>query len=178
MVTVLLLFRKNYINFSILLSTLQSQLSPEDDIYIVDSSPDRQALTLAKVYGTTRCYIFVEPASIEHSLEYGLQSMAENDQQALIFLDENCFISLTFIMNMKQAINSNYEIVSPVVKQNEYEKMDNDFKFFKSRQMSLTDAEDFNSKCFMINKDKDTGIYGLLKNEFVSVLKPIPAYIK
>lgn len=176
MVTVLLPYKENFVNFSVLLSVLQPQLSSDDDIYIIDSSPNKEALKLATIYGTTRSYIFVEPTLLEKSLEYGLQSMAENKQDALIFLNENCFISSTFIANMKKAVGCGYEIISPVVKQNEYYKMDNNFKFFNPTIPTISQSENFDSNCFMIVNSEDNDKYALLENEFVSILKHIPRH--
>lgn len=173
MLTVCIPFVKDPINFAVLLSTIQPQLHPDDDLYIIDTSPDKFALKAVAIYGTTRCYIFVEPAPFEKSLEYSIQSMVENNQQALIMLSEDAFISSTFIANMKKVIDSPYDIVSPKVFQNPYQKMDNNFKFFNSTKPDLTMSDNFSPYCFMITnktKEKPKG-YGLLNNEYVLILK-------
>ena len=179
MVTVVIPFVKDPINFAVLLATLQPQLHPDDDIYIIDTSPDKLALKIATLYGTTRCYIFVEPAPYEKSLQYGIQSMVENKQKGLIFLGEDCFISSTFIFNMKKLIDSNYEIASPRVYENPYHKMDPNFKYYNPTKEELTKSDNFSSHCFFINNNPILGTkemkrhrgYGLLNNEYVLVLK-------
>ena len=171
MITLLLIYQKNYVNFSVLLTTLQSQLSSEDDIYIIDTSKNKEALKLATIYGTTRSYIFVEPTTLDKALGVGLESMSDNKQEALIFLGENCFVATTFISNMKRAINSGYEIISPVVKQNQYYSMDNNFKFYNASGTRLKSQENFNSNCYMVVSKEDNGKYALLENEYVVILK-------
>ena len=174
MITVVIPFIKDPINFAVLLSTIQPQLHPDDDLYIIDTSPDKLALQVVVRYGTTRCYIFVEPTTYENSLKFGIESMVENKQQALIFLSEDCFISTTFISNMKKLIKTHYEIASPVVYENPYHKMDNNFKFFNPIKAKISDADNFSHHCFIINNHpqqptKET--YGLLENEYVLVMK-------
>jgi hypothetical protein len=162
------------INFAVLLSTIQPQLHPDDDLYIIDCSPDKLGLKIATIYGTTRCYIFVEPTTYENSLRFGIQSMVENKQQALIFLSEDCFISSTFIFNMKKFIKSHYEIGSPRVFENPYHKMDTNFKYYNPTSGKITSAENFSSQCFIINnkplppRKKE---YGFLEDEYVLVMK-------
>lgn len=170
-------FVKDPINFAVLLATLQPQLHPDDDIYVIDTSKEKLALKIAAIYGTTRCYIFVETAKYEDSLKFALQSMAENKQQGLIFLSEDCFISSTFILNMKKLIKSHYEIVSPRVYQNPYHKMDNNFKYYNPTAEKISPAEDFSKQCFFINDKPAEPVvegYGLLENEYVLVLKNTP----
>jgi hypothetical protein len=100
--------------------------------------------------------------------------MVENKQQALIFLSEDCFISATFISNMKKLFKSGFEIASPVVYENPYHKMDNNFKFFNPIKAKISDAENFSYHCFLINNhplEPKKEVYGLLENEYVLVMK-------
>ena len=179
MVTVCIPFVKDPINFAVLLATLQPQLHPDDDLYIIDTSKERLALKIAAIYGTTRCYVFVEPAPYEKSLQYGIQSMVENKQQGLIFLSEDCFISSTFIFNMKQLLKTSYEIGSPKVFENPYHKMDPNFKYYNPTKPVISTADNFSAHCFFINNDPTLGTklnrrkkgYALLENEYVLVMK-------
>ncbi len=168
MLTVVIPFKSNPTNLAVLLAQLQPQLNPDDDIYILDSSSDRSALKLAALYGTTRSYIFVEIGPYGKALEAGLESMADNNQHALLFLNENCFISSTFVANMKKAIDSPYQIVSPRVYRNPYHKMDSNFKLYNSPIRELVEAEDFNADCFLLTRQSKKS-YGLLVNEYVTV---------
>jgi hypothetical protein len=178
MLTCVIPFKSDPINLAVLLCQLQPQLHESDDIYIIDTSPDHLALKIATIYGTTRCYIFVEPTTYENSLKFGIQSMVENKQEALLFLSEDCFISSTFILNMKKLIKSGYEISSPVVYENPYHKMDTNFKFFNPiKNVVIKRADNFSPHCFMI-VDKPPkprrSAYGLLTNEYVLVMKNTP----
>lgn len=173
MITCLIRYKQSPLNFSVLLSQLQPQLHPDDDIFIFDESPNRLGLRLSLMYGTNRSYINVETSPHKNYLKSGLESMNKNNQQALIVLNENCFVSSTFIPNMKKAITTNYEIVSPVVNFNEHYKMDSNFKFYNQQELLIEDADDFSPECFMITRDGDRK-YGTLLNEYLTVLRPNP----
>lgn len=176
MVTILLQYKENPINLAVLLSQLQPQLHPDDDIYLIDSSEHKNGLKLVAAYGTTRCYIFVETSPQINRLKAGIQSMVDNNQHALIYLSENAFISSTFVSNMKRVIDSQYEIISPVVVPNQFHKMDPNFKFFNSSELLLESADDFSPDCFMLTRQSRKS-YGLLKNERVITLLP-PDFLK
>lgn len=167
MITVVIAFRENVLNFVALLTQLQPLLHKDDDIYVVDSSPNRDALRIVAMYGTTRCYIFVEPTK-EDALGCGIQSMVENDQKALLFLDEGCFISSTLIANLKKIVGE-YQNVSPLVNINPYYKMDTNYKHYNSPN-DLVEAKGFSKKCFLMSRNYKKR-YGLLKNEYVTVNK-------
>lgn len=86
--------------------TLQPQLHPEkDDIYVVDMSDDQSAVDLAKMYGSTRCYIFVEPTKErgKKAIRLGLENMKQNSQEGALIISDRCVISCTFIANLKKA---------------------------------------------------------------------------
>ena len=170
MVTCLIFFKNNPLNLAVLLTALQPQLSPDDDIYIVDASEKGVAPKIATMYGTTRNYIFVETTKHPNFLEYGIQSMMDNGQEALLYLDESCFISSTFVANIKKTIKSEYEIISPKVKENPYYKMDSNFNFYNPTETSLKECRDFNHKCFLLTRD-GTKDYATLENEQVIILK-------
>jgi hypothetical protein len=101
--------------------------------------------------------------------------MNKHGHSALIVLDENCFISSTFISNMKKAIDTNYEIVCPKVNRNEHYKMDANFKFYNPQELCIEDADDFNPDCFLISRDGSRK-YGTLLNEYVTILRPNPPF--
>lgn len=175
MVTCLIRYKSSPLNFVSLLTSLQPQLHPDDDIFIFDESPDRLGLRLSLMYGTVRSYIYVETSPHKNYLQSGLLSMNKNKQQALIVLNENCFVSSTFASNMKKAITTDYEIVCPKIVYNEHYKMDTNFKFYNPQELLIEDADEFNPECFMISRDGDRK-YGTLLNEYVSILKPNPPF--
>lgn len=176
MVTVVIQYKNNPHNLAVLLTQLQPQLHPDDDIYILDESVDKMGLKIAVAYGATRCYIYVETSPHANFLESGIRSMVQNNQHALIYLSENCFISSTFISNMKKVMDSQYEIISPVVNINHYHKMDPNFKFFNPAEFILESADDFSRDCFMLMRQSKKS-YGLLRTEQVSVLLP-PTFLE
>jgi hypothetical protein len=170
MITAVIVYRNNETSFVSLLTQLQTALSQDDDIYIIDTSPKKDAVKLATIYGTTRCYIFVEPARKGKTLEYGIQSMVDNNQKACVFFNERCFISATLIQNLKKAIGTGFSIVSPVVVENVRYRMDCNFKFFNPPN-KIKESEDFSLYCYMVVRDEDSERYGTLENEVVVLLK-------
>lgn len=105
--TVIIPFTGQIIGLSQLLVSLQPQLHPDDDIYIVDSSKEKLAKNIVLKYGSTRCYIMVEQTetliTMQDVVKRGLESMKQNKQDgALIIFPENT-ISTTFIGNLKKA---------------------------------------------------------------------------
>lgn len=121
-------------NLSVLLSLIQPQLSSKDDIYLVDTTPDRSGVKIAALYGSTRCYIFVEVGkyTYEQAIGFGAQSAVENKQDGMLVINENAFISQTFIANLKKAVQlgSIFTMISPAVIRLPYLKMDPNFKLF------------------------------------------------
>lgn len=118
-----------------LLVNLQPQLAPLDDIYIVDSTEEHSGLKLATLYGTTRCYIFVEVNlyTFEDALSAGFQSCMENSQDGALILSESTILPQTFISNLKKAIkisNGEYGVLVPQVIKSPYDRMDSNFQWF------------------------------------------------
>jgi hypothetical protein len=140
--TVFIYVKDNPQNFAILLVQLQPQLKEEDDIYIVDATPNREGLRLAKLYGSTRCYIFVEVGDYDWKTAYNFaeQNMFNNKQEGILHLRENLIISSTFISNMKKAAQSEYGIIYPVLIGVPYERFPSDFKWYNSAK-TVKDAK-------------------------------------
>lgn len=107
MITCVIPFTGNKEGLIQLLVSLQPQLHPSDDIYIIDSSPDCSGLRIATTYGSTRCFIFVETGKYtwEEAVRFGDQSAREN-KQIPIYLNESYIISATLIQNLKRAIKN------------------------------------------------------------------------
>lgn len=110
--------------------SLQPQLHPDDDIYLIDSSRDRSGVKIANLYGTSRCYIFVEVGdySFDKSVEFGKQSAKENKQIPLV-LFENSVISATFIQNYKRSIRRG-DGEKPAFLKTPYPKIPPDFQWY------------------------------------------------
>lgn len=130
MITVTIPYEGNKMGLAQLLVSLQPQLHPDDDIYIVDFSQDKSALQIAKLYGSTRCYIMVEPTdkTFIEALGFGLQSMKENKQKGVLILETELVIPTTFIANLKKSIKADYELF--LLDISDSTEMDPNFKWF------------------------------------------------
>lgn len=116
MITAILPYTGNKIGFVQLLVSLQPQLHPDDDIYVIDSTKEHSSLSLVKAYGSSRCYIFVELSDKTgpDAVSLGLQSMKENKQEGAVVLFENNIISNTFIVSLKRAMtHKDWEALVP-----------------------------------------------------------------
>lgn len=117
-------------NFPVLLVQLQPQLHPDDDIYIVDKTPDRSALKICELYGSTRCYIFVEVSRGIDVKTAGEQSARENRQISTIVLNENAVISATLIHNIKRSFRNSEQTRHPEILETPYPKMPANFSWY------------------------------------------------
>lgn len=107
MLTCVIPYVGNQHGLSQLLVSLQPQLHPDDDIYVVDMSKDLSGLRLAGLYGSTRCYIFVEKAfgiDADDAIRRGFENMKENKQDGILAISDRCVISSTFVANIKKAL--------------------------------------------------------------------------
>lgn len=130
--TVIILYSGNKVGLAQLLVSLQPQLHPNDDIYIVDNTEDVSAKKIAMMYGSTRCYIFVEPSKAKGraAIKLGLQSMKENKQEGALIISDRCVISCTFITNLKKAaMHDDWGMLLPQVSETKT-MLDQNFKWF------------------------------------------------
>ena len=114
MITVIIPYEGNKVLFSQLLVSIQPQLHPDDDIYIVDTTKNQEGVKLAKLLGSTRSFIFVEVApekSEIEALKYGFQNMKENKQEGALILPADCVISSTLVANFKKAKKTQYDML-------------------------------------------------------------------
>lgn len=173
-VTIFTHFTGNSLGFTFLLGLLQPQLSQDDDIYVVDSTPNRDGLKLATLFGTTRSYIFVEVGdySYEQAFNFAFQNMAENKQDGLLAISDQCVISTTFITNLKKAIVSGFAILYPQIREIPYKRMDSNFQWFcpVTAEVVKADINDATPHCAYFAADKKYSDSGIFKNEVVVVL--------
>ncbi len=129
MLTVIIPYQGDKVALSQLLVAVQPQLHPDDDIYILDASEFKSARHVVERYGSTRCYIFVEPIEELEKYKYGFQSMRENKQEGALLLPPTAVISNTFIANLKKAAKREpFEVfMFGTVKS---DQMDPNFKWF------------------------------------------------
>lgn len=99
----------NQIGLAQLLVALQPQLQADDDIYILDMTKERSGLRIAKLYGSTRCYILVEPTDKPEgeAIGYGFEYMRKNKHQGVLIISDRCVIPNTLIANLKRATKGN-----------------------------------------------------------------------
>lgn len=168
------IYTKGSSNLAVLLTQIQPQLDPDSDIYIVDASKNREGLRIAKLYGSTRCYIFVEVGDYNWDKAYGFayQSMLENKQEGILAISENAIISKTFIGNARRALKMGAYTASPKVLRTPYDQFPNSFKWYNPVVKSLKDGE-FSRDCFITNHPLDVQKIGVFPEETI-VLLPTP----
>jgi hypothetical protein len=98
-------YHSNQIGLSALLVNIQTQLTGDDLIYIVDTSPDRSGLKIAKMYGGNKTITFVEVGTytIYEAWNFGIDSMLENNQEGILILNDDVLLANTCINNLKRA---------------------------------------------------------------------------
>lgn len=159
-------------NFPVLLTQLQPQLSQDDDIYVVDITPNRKGVDVVNRYGSSRCYIFVEVGdySFEQAEQFALENMQENKQEGLLVISENAIISSTFIANIKRASKLDCDIFSPAVISASYVRFPSSFKWYNQPVSSLARVGDYSNNCYYRKADKTNENKGFFAGEVVVVL--------
>jgi hypothetical protein len=166
-----------------LLVALQPQLHPDDDIYIVDMSKDLSGLKLAGLYGSTRCYIFVEKApgiTFTEAVARGVENMKGNKQESALVLTERCVITNTFVANMKKALKvCNHCTLVPRHLEVLEDRMDANFGWYGSSQIKIEEVDDYTDhiqileQCKLIRNLPDgegDHTLGVVANETIVIL--------
>lgn len=161
-------------NFRVIITQIQPQLSPDDDIYVVDSSPNREGFRLAKLYGSTRCYIFVEVGkyTYEEALGFGIENQLENNQEGILVLSENAVISSTFIGNVKRVLKMGIQTACPIVEEIPYPQFPSHFRWYNPPVNKLVDGK-ISSKVFLMSNPHGKKI-GVFAEETVVLLPTNP----
>jgi len=165
-ITVIIPYTGNKMGLSQLLVSLQPQLTASDDIYVLDLSVGKSAKEVVMLYGSTRCYILVEPTNKprEQALAYGMEYMRQNSHEGALIIDDNVVISTTLIANIKKAAKLDFNIIFP-----DYsivtDRMDSNFKWFGS---PMSDTEPITD---LYDPIKDSCVY--VKNDVLGDLKPV-----
>lgn len=172
MLTVVIPYTGNKLGLVSLLTSLQPQLHPTDDIYIIDSTPDRSGLKIAAMYGTTRCYIFVEVGlySYKDARFLGIQSAAQNGQKGVLVISDRCFISQTFIANLKKAAVFGHKAVAPKVVEVPHPLMESNFQWFNPPTTEVKKARISQLFCYYIPTEHTSPDMAVFENEMVVVL--------
>lgn len=183
MITIIIPYTGNEHGLSQLLVALQPQLHPDDDIYIVDTTKDLSGLKLAGLYGSTRCYIFVEKAEgidFSEAVRRGVQNMKENKQESALIITPRCVITNTFIANMKRALKvCNHCTLVPSHLEVLGDRMDANFSWYGSSQTQIEDATDIGEHQFILSQcklirnlpdGKGEHTLGVVTNETIAIL--------
>lgn len=142
--TTIIIYTGNTIGLAQLLVSIQPQLHPDDDIYIVDSSKEKSGKQIALLYGSTRCYIFVEETEKRgrEAIKFGLESMKQNKQEGALLISDRCVISCTFVANLKKAVAyDDWNILVPQVAETKT-ALDQNFKWFNAPTTVITKVEE------------------------------------
>lgn len=169
MITVMIYYTGNDTGLSQLLVSLQPQLHPDDDIYVVDSTGGKSALKVVKAYGSTRCYLLVEPAEVkmDQAIEYVKEYCKDNRHETLLVLRDDFVISNTLISNIKRVAQSDFGIIYIESTMGLNGSMDPNFKWYYPPKgevvsLELTPAfQGLNDPARIISLDKkpNAGIY-------------------
>ncbi len=169
--TVFIHYTNNPINFAQLLVSLQPQLNESDDIYIVDSSSDREGFRLAKLYGSTRSVIFIEVGqyTYEKALAFGIENELENGQDAILVISQDAVISNTFISNVRRVIKMGIQTACPIVEEVPYPQFPGSFKWYNPVTKKLVSGK-IRDKVFVLSSGKKVGVFA----EETVLLLPTP----
>lgn len=160
MITVVIPYKGEEAQLSALLVSLQPQLHPDDDIYIIDKTPERSGLKIASLYGTTRCIIFVDTNNSfdrEQAENAGFENCVQNKQEGALVLSPNLMISQTFVSNLKKAIRMKGElhhIIIPKLVSLPYPKMSSEFIWFAlpTQELKTVGLSPEMDNCFYIDE--------------------------
>lgn len=156
--TVLITYTGNKVGLASLLLQLQPQLKSDDDIYVFDSSEDHDGVDLAKLYGSTRCVIFVEydwEDSDITALQAADESAKKNGQRYLLVLTEDCVISATFISNLKRCFKFKYNMYYPINLRPAYRQFPTEFNWYNPPTKKLTPNFEHFLDCYCVDRDID-----------------------
>jgi GT2 family glycosyltransferase len=161
-------------HFAVLLAQLQPQLAPDDDIYVVDATEDRSALKTARKFKTSRNVVLVETTPGVAPFKAAFESALDNSQEAVLFLSPYCFISNTFIGNLKQALrNCESDQIIPRIQYAPYGRIDPNFNSWNPTIRQLPPTTFGERECYLARIDvKFNHSASELSNELVVVHKP------
>jgi glycosyltransferase involved in cell wall biosynthesis len=156
------------------LSSVQPQLSTKDEIVVIDRSPDRSGLQIAKKYGSNRCLIYVEVGNLsnEECARLFEEYVIDKKQDGRLTL-KNVLLSQTFIPNLKKAMSlSGASVLFPQVLASN-ERLDPNFDYYqtptKPEHMSNTYTRSPGlSRCFFIRNFGEGS--AMFNNEKVALL--------
>lgn len=157
-------YYSNQVGLAFLLANLQSQMSEDDILYIVDDSPDKSGVTIAQMYASSRCVVICDVTGggkgIYHGWNYILQAMLDNKKDGALILNDDVVLAQTTIPNIKRAHGMTDDLAlvtkSPTREWNS-KRFDPNFKWFNK----ITSKDDIKPVKWM------TGFCFYLKREAV-----------
>jgi len=99
-------YYSNKAGLAYLLGTLQPQMDENDILYIVDDSPDKSGIEIAKMYAGSRTVVLCETTGgkgIYNGWNAILESMLEHKKDGAFILNDDVVLSQTCIANIKRA---------------------------------------------------------------------------
>jgi hypothetical protein len=101
---------------AVTLVNIQPQLAETDDIYVMDTSFDREGWEIVKKFGSSRSLIFTEFGNYDFDtcMKFWKQRAIKNGHNGILFLD-NVLLSTTFVSNLKRVIGSHGVIIPEVL---------------------------------------------------------------
>lgn len=158
----------------VLLTQLQPQLDDNSDIYITDVTKDRSGVKIASLYGSSRCYIFVEVGNYtrQQATKFALESAIDNKHDSLLIINENSLISATFVANLRRydTPDNPFSIISPVVIRPVYPQLPSNFKWFNPTDENLRETDKYSPNCYLRRLNKKKEKVGLLVSETVILI--------
>lgn len=155
-----------------MLVNLQPQLSASDDIYIVDTTPDREGLKTAQKYKTSKSMVFVDIglATPEEAITLFMKSARKNNQPGFLAM-HHCLVSQTFITSIRLASDkSQYGILVPKVLPVGDGKIDPNFKWHTGGMPKVGEYRRTGDELCKYYSAKGGNLEGELQNEYVTYI--------
>jgi len=155
---------------AVTLTALQPQLSIDDDIYIVDTTDNRQGLEIAKKYCSSKITTYVELVAdkdTEKIVRIFGDKARENGHKSILFLG-NVLFSSTFISNLKKGLEiKNVSILTPEILPS-FDKLNPNFTWHNPPTKEVVPCNDYTSRCYLMTF-KGSGA-GKIPNEKIVLL--------
>jgi len=141
------------------MALVQPQIAERDDIYIIDTTENREGLEIAKKYGTSKSVILTEVGDYSQrtSIDFFEEYAKNNGHKGILYL-KNVLISTTFVSSLKRAITLNkYKFLSPEALPNR-ERLNPNFKWHCPPTRWVKECNDYIPRCLYVSfTGKKTG---------------------
>ncbi|MBV6446342.1 MAG: hypothetical protein IFNCLDLE_02635 [Ignavibacteriaceae bacterium] len=100
-------YYSNRAGLAFLMANLQPQMDENDILYIVDDSPDKSGLEIAKMFASSRTLVLCDPTGggkgIYNGWNYILQAMIDHKKDGAFIINDDVVLSMTCLSNLKRA---------------------------------------------------------------------------